>query len=92
MKISADFVTNSSSASFTILKEKLTSLQTQMIHEHIDVGRAIATKDGHIIYDYAWVIIETEDIIQGSTSMDNFDMRWFLNKIGIPYDDIDYGD
>lgn len=90
MKINVDFVTNSSSASFVILKRNLTDVQIQMIHNHIEVGMIIAEDQGDGIYNYPWNIHETPTEIKGNTSMDNFDMHWFLDAIGVDEEYIDY--
>lgn len=90
MKLNIDFITNSSSASFVILKKHLTDVQIQMIHDHIEVGMIIAEDGEYEIYNYPWEITETEDEIKGYTSMDNFDMHWFLDAIGIDHEIIDY--
>ncbi len=90
MKINTDFVTNSSSASFVILKRNLSDIQIQMIHNHIEVAMIIAEEDGYGIYNVPWGINETPTEIGGHTGMDNFDMSWFLDAIGIDEEYIDY--
>jgi hypothetical protein len=107
MKIKPTFVTNSSSASFTILKSNLTDLQIQLIYEHIEIAYLVlpSGKNDHdnISVHYinntqygnrtadAWQIEETKDEIKGWTSMDNFDIHWYLTKVlNIPEEHIDY--
>jgi len=84
MKVKIDFVTNSSSASFIVLKKKLTELQMVLIRNHIEATEMF----GDSYYDCPWQITEDEDWIEGDTSMDNFDMGWFLSKIGVDDNDI----
>jgi len=91
MKIRIAPVTNSSSASFTILKENITHAQASMIYNHIQEAEERYKKDpitykklGWINKDDSWDIHEDESTIHGFTSMDNFNMSWFLkNVVGI---------
>lgn len=94
MKTKIDFVTNSSCASFVILKEKLTELQIYMIKHHSSI---VDEYYGEIRKNYNyknnhdwWHITENKKEISGDTSMDNFDMMWFLLQIGVREEDIDY--
>jgi len=106
MKIKTTFITNSSSASFTIMKHHLSDLQIKLIYEHIEVG-FLVSNDGryngrhvHFIndpqfrrsYSYdEWSISEDEETISGYTTMDNFDMMWFLTEVlQIKQEHIDY--
>lgn len=89
MKIRTGFVSNSSSASFIIHKEKdnygvhcmLTPEQIQLIHDHEDVCEKY---DLHCDSEDAWSVYEEDDCIKASTSMDNFDMEEFLKRINVP--------
>lgn len=101
MKIKAEFITNSSCASFIILKKNISEKQIDMINNHIvESSRYIVSRGPQTqIYNRpqdAWKIEETEESIEGSVSMDNFDMMWFLIKIGVNEDDVElhgcYGD
>jgi hypothetical protein len=91
MKIKIDFITNSSSASFYIMKDRLTIEQMEMIRNHIELSHLFPEQG----YDYnqphdAWVITENDKKIMGDTSMDNFNMLWFLEQIGIKDEHIHY--
>lgn len=90
MKIKIDFITNSSSANFTIPKKYLTKEQILMIHSHIEIGLMIAKRDNLSIYTDEWYIKETKDEISGRTSMDNFDMLWFLDMIHVDRTKMEY--
>lgn len=79
MKIRLDFVTNSSSSSFTILKQHLTSKQIRAIHEHQSLGKKL----GMYNTNYPWWVSENALMIGASTDMDNFSMSSLLDTIGV---------
>lgn len=79
MKVRRDFVTNSSSSSFIINKCHLDRDQIEAIRRHSEIGAALGIKCA----DEAWHIEENGRYIGGYTSMDNFDMREFLDKIDV---------
>jgi len=95
MKLKADFITNSSSASFTILRSDLTPLQELMIIDHIEAATMLMQKDpsldfGFISKSDAWSISVGDEKIEGDCSMDNFYMLELLNQIGVANEKIEY--
>lgn len=77
MKVRDGFVSNSSSASFTINRSKLSKIQIKRIHDHIFHARS---RPDLFPWLEAWDIEENDDlnIITGFTWMDNFDMELYL--------------
>jgi len=80
MKSRTGFVSNSSSSSFIIPKYWLSEHQMDQIRRHEEI-KNIPALDG-------WNISEDEVDIRGYTSMDNFDMRQFLEDIGVNMDKV----
>ena len=88
MKIRIDFVTNSSSSSFTIRKSTLSEKQIQAIWNHSALGEKLNLD----YFDDSWKIVETDEFITGETSMDNFDMRELFDIIGIRHTQVTWGE
>ncbi len=76
MKIRQGFISNSSSSSFCVPLCKLKLKQFyQILHHHPKGGRYFA--------EDAWDIEVKHGVLYGWTSMDNFDMAAYLDKIGV---------
>ena len=80
MKIRSGFVSNSSSSSFVVNKGFLTSMQIEQIKNHRELGIQLGVMYSQTDY---WVIDENEFELLGYTSMNNFDMEEFMEKIGV---------
>ena len=77
MKFRAGFVSNSSSSSFVLDATKLTVEQLAKVINHAEEGD-----------NDAWRVEVKGTIVLLGTSMDNFDMDEFLEKIGVADDAI----
>ena len=101
MKIRDCLISNSSSSSFIISKNKLTDLQINQIKNYQTVAYELGKynkieeknindykcgKFGYI--DDRWNITETLLNIKGDTTMNNFDFDVFLSTIGVKTEDI----
>lgn len=86
MKIRTGFVSNSSSSSFVINKNYLSAEQIVLIKNHSEEGLKFDIPWA----EDAWFIEETENYIKGNTFMDNFDMRRFLERIGVDMDCVEW--
>lgn len=84
-------VSNSSSASFTVSKKKISEIQKWLILHHNECFHLIGHDDAvryvskrkNGTYDTGWFIMENSDVITGSTTMDNFDMQAYFDLCGI---------
>ena len=84
MKVRRDFVTNSSSSSFLIAKKDLDVGQILAIKLHPWLGEKLGIPNS----ECSWCIEENNSYIAGFTSIDNFDMTEFLEKINVNMDKV----
>lgn len=97
MKIRQGFVSNSSSSSFVIRRDKLKEYQMPLIDYHIEISKALdRLKSEDNLYNAdnedRWEISYSNDYeIEFYTRMDNFDMYHYLTSfVGIDPDDITF--
>jgi len=81
MRFKTDFTTNSSSASFVVPRSCISEKQLQMIINHIELAAVMVDKFKDGVYLDPWQIDVSKHSVKGHTSMDNFDMEWFLINI-----------
>jgi len=79
MKVRTGFVSNSSSSSFVIPLSAITINQAQKILNHAMLGKEMLMG----CCDYPWAVHIESGYLYGETDMDNFDMFFFINAIGI---------
>jgi len=89
MKVRNSLVSNSSSASFLIMKRDLTEEQIEYIKDHQKVGKALGIDNAETD---PWTIRENQWALTGYTYMDNFSMYKFFHKIDADTHDADWGD
>ena len=87
MKIRNGFVSNSSSSSFVVSKNDITAMQLTLIKNHSKEG----AKYGIQYPEDEWSIYETDESLEGYTSMDNFDMESFMRRIGVDMSKVNFG-
>ena len=80
MKKRRGLVSNSSSSSFTVMKEDLTPKQLKAIVNHSTEGEEWGFDDAK---HWPWQIDERTHAVLGFTPMDNFSMREFMEAIGV---------
>jgi len=97
MRLKIDYITNSSSASFTLPRKYLTEKQIILIFNHIEVADIIDEIENpkYKLLDYSgpsdeWLLDIDEEYIYGHTSMTNFDMMDFFKHIGIHQNMVEY--
>ena len=83
VKIRTGLVSNSSSASFSIMLEDINPVQMYCLKNHIDFAKSIEWDDDN----GKWDVDISEDMVICSTFMDNFDLESFVVEvIGIDKD------
>jgi len=91
MKIRFSFVSNSSSQSFVVYKDKITLDQIEAIKNHITYAKQILEWEPSE-YDFEWIIEEKEKELIGDVSMNNFDMETFFDEIELPAGSYEFSD
>jgi hypothetical protein len=86
MKIRDGFVSNSSSSSYTISKSELKPWQVALIRKHFEIANLMAGEMQTNEWDeYSFGYLN----IRVWTSMDNFNMYWYLTHIvGVSREDL----
>jgi len=89
VKIRISFVSNSSSSSFVVNKLLISNLQYAAIMNMEEAAKLLGDSDWEDAS--GWDVTETDvggiPIIEGYTSMDNFDVEQFFGSLGLNRDD-----
>lgn len=83
MKIRTCFVSNSSSESFVVYRKGLTKSQRRRIVNAKTMAPRLFSNLSHLDCLCDWVIIDKGREIHLYTSMNNFNMREYLEKLGL---------
>lgn len=83
MKTRSGFVSNSSSSSFVLDMDHLSAVQVEKIREHVKYGKEMGIPYAGEPYS-EWSVEVKPHHIKLWTGMDNFDMGYFLEAIGVP--------
>jgi hypothetical protein len=82
MKIRQSFVSNSSSASFTVALNRLTAKQYQLILDYPE-----AVHNDPLADEWEFSLIENDQFLRGSTYIDNGDLSiYLLKQLGLQVD------
>lgn len=92
MKTRTGFVSNSSSSSFVLARNVVSEKQLGHIQDHLAYAKLKGWQQGYTSDYDAWDITVTDTEIRGYTSMDNFDMREFLDYVGVPTTAVTWGE
>ena len=90
MKIRSGFVSNSSSSSFVVDRSYVSDHQLDQIKNHIEVASDLYPDIAYCEDHNQWDITIKPGYVSGDTWMDNFDMKLFLEKIGIDMEQVEW--
>jgi hypothetical protein len=86
VRIRQDFVTNSSSSSFIVLKKDLTDKQIEQMRNLNEEAKRLNLDLFEESYD--WSITETDKLFKGWTFLNNFMIEDFFEAIGVDMDKV----